>query len=294
MVWKRKVLLATMFALYLSSEGVLASKNTWARLKQLPLINKLVEAQGGTLAQQAATILLAIGIACTGIGCGDDDERVSIWLEYDDYHKTTKEVKALPHSSMARIYRDYTPGETVLFDHRGTDELGSWHGVVQRVIRYEKDIPAYNPASEESMVIEWHSAIEVETVAEQKIIRLEDDWILGLQLTDSDRVGKQIDIYSNRDGVQQRHAVITGHYHYVRPATVIVNGIATETSRKGSRFYKVRVTHETRQDGTLADLEPSYFDYVFEDGTTVPRFADFLDNHNAIDDFDHNFIENNN
>ena len=243
------------------------------------------------LADKLATGMIALFVACSIPSCNN----------------SPSPLKLLPNGEyevgIDRTGGRYQTGDTVLFDHRGTDEMGAWHGVVRRVIWYDDHVPNYNPVTGMSAVVFIHTAVEVESDI-KGALRLEDDWILGRQISDSNMLGKHIDIdplphdeeSRERKGskelyVAQRHATITGHYLHVRPATVYLNNVATDVPRTRLHFYVVRVTHDTLSDGTLIDLDQSYFDYVFEDGSAVPRFYEFPDDPNAIEGFNHTVIE---
>ena len=231
--------------------------------------------------------LAALVIACSSLSCDTGDSPLN------SRHGGEYKELALGHTER------YQTGDTVLFDHRGTHEVGAWHGVVQRVVWYEDRVPAANPSTGKVYVVFAHHAVEVAN-STQGTLHLEDDWILGRQIDSSDMLGKHIDIdplphnitqHNEELHIVQRHALVVGHYRHVRPATIFLNGVATNVPRTSSDFYVVRVTHETLSDGTLIDLERSYFDFVFDDGSAVPRFADFIDDPKALSDGQRRFIE---
>ena len=249
MVWKRKVLLATMFALCLSSEGVLASKNTWARLKQLPLINKLVEAQGGTLAQQAATIVLAFGIACTGIGCGADEDEGDKLTEEEKRHiqyvNGLLPVQERDYSTYVHIESKYRntrqrsvhEGDVVYFLQDG----GVFGGIVERHVPPERVIVAQL----------YGTGIYNDSHQQKRLIEL--DLIKGVSFQYHEDAGLIL-VMDNDDSIFRRDDDDYIARFYARVVNVYDDG-----------FYRVLVEYGTDPQGNRVYLQNSYTLFTHRD-----------------------------
>ena len=250
MMRNKTLLLATVLALCLSSEGVWASNNSaWARLKQLPVVSQLTEIQGSALAQKIAVAVLAIGVACTGgIGCNRDD----------DNNKLTKEEKRhiqYVNGLLPVQERDYTTYVHVESNYRNTRQRtvqegdvvyflqdgGVFGGVVERHVHPERVIISQL----------YGTGIYNDSGQQKRLIEL--DLIRGVSFQFHDDAGLIL-VMDNDDAIFKRDDDDYFARFYARVVNVYDDG-----------FYRVLVEYGTDPQGNRIYLHNSYTLFTHRD-----------------------------